>query len=336
MALSRIAPAVDPSGPWDFKPITQDILVHEETIFSDDALTLAATQHHVTAPPAHAMVSQPEAVDSKYTGADLLTTSPTRHNEYSPTSPWCVNTSEPSSPTADHDADVTLGTVVGIAVPAPPPQPDPRALHGGAASVLSAVSMGDACVGPPSPRLAEVEASTALGELPGENTEIRQISLRPERGVDAPVNLDFYSPQELPPLPPLEELQDPREGEPRRNSQRTREESLDPPSLSEPDEEDKDSSYVSTEVATPSSQQSQQPKEAADSATQDMVAGELASSTTSSSCLPGVYSPLGVITADYKTRRKQNDRQDEVPPDDEGKKQPCDFIQRSDERKVCQ
>ena len=64
--------------------------------------------------------------------------------------------------------------------------------------------MGDACVGPPSPRLAEVEASTALGELPGENTEIRQISLRPERGVDAPVNLDFYSPHELPPLPPLE------------------------------------------------------------------------------------------------------------------------------------
>ena len=65
VALSRIELAMDPSGSWDFKPITQDILVHEETIFSDDALTLAATPHHVTAPPAHAMVSQPEAVDSK-------------------------------------------------------------------------------------------------------------------------------------------------------------------------------------------------------------------------------------------------------------------------------
>ena len=133
-----------------------------------------------------------------------------------------MNTSEPSSPTADHDAHVTLGTVVGIAVPAPPPQPDPRALHGGAASVLSAISMGDACVGPPSPRLAEVEASTALGELPGENTEIRQISLRPECGVDAPVNLDFYSPQELPPLLPLEGPQDPREGEPKKMTRRRR------------------------------------------------------------------------------------------------------------------
>ena len=160
VALSRIEPAIDLEGACNFRAITRDILVHE----------YVAAQHHLTYRPSHAARSQPEAMDSKYTGAELLPPPALESlyaDETASVPPWCVSSPKPprspTSPTADPDTDITEGTVTGVSVPAPPARPDPRTWHGGAASV---VSVGNPCVGPPSPMLIEVHASNAVGQIP--------------------------------------------------------------------------------------------------------------------------------------------------------------------------
>ena len=176
MCLARLEPQFNPSGPTGYSFLEKDILVTEDTIFSDAALASQVAAHQVTTrPTTEGIPAQPPATDDAYTGSGKWNPH-TAQAETEYCTPQPQTPESPRSPGINPDVSMTDPTAtftVGDDLPTDADSP-----RGGDGN-LTAVSLTSVrCVGP-APRLVPAERSHPTGQLPGDNSDIIEIDVDP-------------------------------------------------------------------------------------------------------------------------------------------------------------